>query len=68
MKYDFRQPVNVPEPRSNPEKYGGQLQAWLEKQGYRALSEPGFAAYDPPWIIPFLRRNEVQITIEADHG
>lgn len=53
---------------ANLEKYGGQLQAWLEKRGYRALSEPRFAAYDPPWTLPFLRRNEVQIRIETDNG
>ena len=50
---------------ANLDKYGRQLQAWLEKQGYRALSEPKLASYDPPWTIPFLRRNEVQIKIET---
>ncbi|MGC8775453.1 MAG: SOUL family heme-binding protein [Chlorobaculum sp.] len=53
---------------ANLEKYGRQLQAWLKKQGYRALSEPKLASYDPPWTLPFLRRNEVQITIAPDHG
>ncbi|AAM72352.1 MAG TPA: heme-binding protein [Chlorobaculum sp.] len=53
---------------ANLEKYSRQLQAWLKKQGYRALSEPKLASYDPPWTIPFLRRNEVQIRIEPDHG
>jgi hypothetical protein len=53
---------------ANLEKYGGQLQTWLKKQGYRALSEPRLASYDPPWTIPFLRRNEVQIMIAPDHG
>ena len=48
---------------ANLEKYGHQLQAWLEKQGYHALSTPRLASYDPPWTLPFLRRNEVQITI-----
>jgi hypothetical protein len=48
---------------ANLEKYGQQLQAWLEKKGYRALSEPKLASYDPPWTLPFLRRNEVQIKI-----
>jgi hypothetical protein len=48
---------------ANLEKYGRQLRTWLEKQGYRALSEPKLASYDPPWTIPFLRRNEVQIRI-----
>jgi hypothetical protein len=53
---------------ANLEKYGRQLRAWLEKQGYRALSEPKLAAYDPPWTLPFLRRNEVQIRIASDPG
>lgn len=49
---------------ANLEKNGRQLQTWLEKHGYRALSEPKLASYDPPWTIPFLRRNEVHIMIE----
>jgi hypothetical protein len=53
---------------ANLEKYGRQLQTWLKKQGYRELSEPRLASYDPPWTIPFLRRNEVQIMIASDHG
>lgn len=53
---------------ANLEKHGRQLRAWLEKQGYRAISEPRLAAYDPPWTIPFLRRNEVQIRITPDNG
>jgi len=53
---------------ANLEKYGRQLQTWLKKQGYRALSEPRLASYDPPWTIPFLRRNEVQTIIAPDQG
>ncbi|NTU54538.1 MAG: heme-binding protein [Chlorobiaceae bacterium] len=52
---------------ANLEKYGRQLQQWLEKQGYRVISEPKLASYDPPWTLPFLRRNEVQIKIVPDH-
>jgi len=44
--------------------YTGKLTIWLEKRGYRALSRPRMASYDPPWTIPFLRRNEVHIDIE----
>ena len=51
---------------ANLEKYGRKLQAWLEKHGYHALSEPRLASYDPPWTIPFLRRNEVHIRITTD--
>ena len=35
------------------------------KQQYRVVSEPRWAQYDGPKVIPFLRRNEVQIQIES---
>jgi hypothetical protein len=41
-----------------------ELDTWLEENGYTALSTPRSAGYDPPWTIPFLRRNEVHIDIE----
>jgi effector-binding domain-containing protein len=41
-----------------------ELTAWLEEKGLKALSSPRSAGYDPPWTIPFLRRNEVHIDIE----
>ena len=41
-----------------------ELQAWLNKNGYKPLSTPRSAGYDPPWTIPFLRRNEVHIDLE----
>jgi hypothetical protein len=37
---------------------------WLTKQGYKTISSSRSAAYDPPWTLPFLRRNEVHIDIE----
>ncbi|MBU2644388.1 heme-binding protein [bacterium] len=37
---------------------------WLHKEGYRVLSDPRSAGYDPPWTVPFLRRNEVHIDVE----
>ncbi|NTW68688.1 MAG: heme-binding protein [Chlorobiaceae bacterium] len=49
---------------SNLRSYAEKLTVWLEKRGYRSLSGPRAASYDPPWTIPFLRRNEVQIDIE----
>ncbi len=32
-------------------------------KGFRPLSPPAFAFYNPPWTLPFLRRNEVMIEI-----
>lgn len=39
------------------------LQAWLQAQGLRPSSGPQLARYDPPWTLPFMRRNEVMIPI-----
>ena len=35
------------------------LKAWTEANGYRVVSQPLSAGYDPSWTLPFLRRNEV---------
>jgi len=47
------------------EEKSKELYNWLSKQGYRAISPSRSAAYDPPWTLPFLRRNEVHIDIES---
>jgi len=39
------------------------LSEWLERQGLKPLSNPRSAAYDPPWTLPALRRNEIHIDI-----
>jgi hypothetical protein len=40
---------------------GAALTDWLQSVGYRPLSKPQSAGYDPPWTLPFFRRNEVLI-------
>ena len=40
------------------------LLGWIEKNGYEAASSPRFAGYDPPWALPFMRRNEIIIDLE----
>lgn len=47
------------------ERYSQQLLEWIEEQGLRPTSEPRYAGYDPPFTIPFLRRNEVQVDVES---
>lgn len=42
------------------------LKTWLNQNNYQSLSDPRSAAYDPPWTLPSLRRNEVMIDIMLD--
>jgi len=42
------------------------LRAWMEKKNLRSEGEPVFAYYDPPWTLPFMRRNEVMLRMAAD--
>lgn len=42
------------------------LRTWMEKKGLRAEGEPVYAYYDPPWTLPFLRRNEVMLRVPAE--
>jgi len=47
------------------EKKGDELLKWLEqKKKYTPTSSPMFAGYNPPWTLPFFRRNEVLIEIK----
>ena len=39
------------------------LTGYMAEQKLRPAGEPVFAFYDPPWTLPFLRRNEIMIGI-----
>lgn len=41
----------------------GELLAWMKAEGLEAGGAPQLARYDPPWTIPFLRRNEVMVPL-----
>ena len=34
---------------------------WLEGKGIKPLGSPELARYNPPWTLPFFRRNEVMV-------
>ena len=39
------------------------LMAWIAVRGLVPVGAPQLARYDPPWTLPFLRRNEVMVTV-----
>lgn len=52
-------------PGTNAEK-AKQLKAWLiTQEKYEVSAEPSYAGYDPPWALPFLRRNEMMFELKA---
>jgi hypothetical protein len=47
------------------QRKAAELAAFLAREGYAAAAAPVYARYDPPWVVTFLRRNEVMIEIAA---
>jgi hypothetical protein len=45
-----------------------ELLVGVERSGWRATGAPFRLAYDPPFTIPFLRRNEVAVTVTRGRG
>jgi hypothetical protein len=48
---------------SNIEAYIAEALSWAQTQGLKAIGKPQLARYDPPWILPMFRRNEIMIEV-----
>jgi hypothetical protein len=46
------------------EEYRSRLGQFMENRKWKVAGEPVFARYDPPFQLPFFRRNEVLIPVE----
>jgi hypothetical protein len=44
------------------------LRKWMTLQGLSADGDARLARYDPPWTLPFLRRNEILIACHKHDG
>jgi hypothetical protein len=47
-------------------RYERELRDWIAAHGtYETVGPARFSGYDPPWTLPFLKRNEVMIPVRA---
>ena len=50
------------------QRHTKELNEFISARGLTPLSEPTYAFYNPPWTLPFLRRNEVMVEISGSAG
>lgn len=41
-----------------------ELQGWMKSKNLKSIGAPQFARYNPPWTLPFMRRNELMIQVQ----
>lgn len=49
--------------RASLDGHTKELEAYLRTNNLKALGVPTYAFYNPPWTLPFLRRNEIMIEV-----
>ncbi|MBU3616989.1 heme-binding protein [Polynucleobacter sp. JS-Polo-80-F4] len=40
-----------------------ELEQWMKTRNLQAAGAPNFSRYNPPWTLPFMRRNEVMLNL-----
>ena len=48
---------------NNLRKHQVELTAWIKKNNIKISGNPIYAFYNPPWTLPFWKRNEIMIKI-----
>ena len=52
--------------REDVEEKAEELGRWMKANNLEPASAPRWAGYNPPWTLPFLRRNEVMIDVAQE--
>lgn len=49
--------------QSNIQQQTSKLHTFMKSRNVNGVSTPAYAFYNPPWTLPFLRRNEIMIEV-----